>query len=241
MAHSLLPKGRYPLIASRVCDISVLGQTGTETEKRWITILTLVQCTEPNWNYFLTSLFEQQIQSLILLGSLVNDERGQIHVGPKVYEQLDVLPPAAVAQTHLQHRLWLLYPGQHLLVRAVVVGVGPVEKEQFEAVQVSVNSADIKGPPAGGGVGGPFRGFGLDVHLGSEAQQLPEHVQVALPGRGQGRGAVVVLAAVGIGPGLQQRHHTVQMFPIDSCEQRRLRLHVQAVDLDSDKQYINIL
>lgn len=92
-------------------------------------------CTE-----CLTSLFEQQKQSFILLGSLIDDQCRQIYICPKVYEKLDVLHPAAITETHLQDCLWLLDPGQHLLICAVVVWVGPVEEQQLKAVQVSINS-----------------------------------------------------------------------------------------------------
>lgn len=188
----------------------------------------------------LTSLLEEQSQCFVLLCRLVDDQCRQIHVGSKVNEELDVLHPTAVTETHLQNCLWLFDSGQHLLICAVEVGVGSVEKKQFKALQVSIHCRDMKRPPAGCCIGGPLWYFRPDVHLGSKPKKLSENVHVTFPGGRQHRRAVVVLTAVRICSGLQQGDHAVQMFPGDSYEQRRLGLHVQAVNLMETQHYLKV-
>ena len=62
-------------------------------------------------------------------------------------------------------------------------------------------------------------------------QQLAQDDGVALPGGGQHRGAVVGHAAVGVGAGLEQRQHALQVLAAHGGEERRLRLDVHAVDV----------
>lgn len=184
----------------------------------------------------LTSCFEQKSQSFILLHRLIHNQHRQINICPKVYEELNVLLPTSVMETRLQNCLWLLDPSQHLLICAVEVGVGSVEEEQFKAVQVSINSWDVKGPSARCGICGPLWNFGFYIYFCSEPQELPEDSDISLSSSSQDWRAVVIHAAVRISSSLQQCNHTVQMFPTDCSEERSLGLHIQAVDLDSNTQ-----